>query len=225
MEIIEIQRPSSLFKTTYPLAIRLWHWITFITFFFSIMLVLFASTLFTTRGNIPMVQQQVQAKGGMITPDQAKAVSHEYSDKLWMLHKYVGFGLCFLLLLRIIIELSYSKEKRLSGKIRDALNFSAKSEQQTNDRRHFIMVKWGYIIFYVLFLCMCLTGLGLAFEDVPFFRANGKLFGNVHSIIQYLLYAYILFHIAGVIRSDLTNNRGIVSSMINGGEKGQAVKS
>ena len=95
---------SSLFKTTYSLAIRIWHWITFLTITASIILVLFASTVFTIKGNLSMVQEQIQQKGRTVTPDQARAVAHEYSDKLWMLHKYVGYGLCFLLLSRIVLE-------------------------------------------------------------------------------------------------------------------------
>jgi len=169
------------------------------------------------KGNIPMVQEQIQHKGGVVTPEQARAVAHEYSDKLWMLHKYVGFGLCFLFLVRVIIEAGYSKEKKLSGKIKKAVQFQGQNQTQMGDRQHYLLVKWGYVVFYALFLIMALTGLGLAFEDVPFFRSNHKVITSLHSFVQYLVYFYILSHIVGVIRADVTDNKGIVSSMINGG--------
>jgi cytochrome b561 len=38
-------------------------------------------------------------------------VAQEYSDKLWMLHKYIGFGLSILLLWRIGKEVAISKKK------------------------------------------------------------------------------------------------------------------
>lgn len=217
-DITSIQSPSSLFTAYYSLSIRIWHWLTFLTFTASIVMVLFASTLFTMKSNIPMVQEQIQRKGGFVSPQQARAVAHEYSDKLWMLHKYTGYVLCFLLLSRMVIEAGYSKEKRLSGKIKRALAIQSQGLEQKNDRQHYLSVRWGYVIFYGLFLIMALTGLGLAYEDVPFFRSNHKLIGNVHGFVQYLIYFYILTHIVGVIRADLTNNKGIVSSMINGGQ-------
>ena len=222
-DVTALQSPPSLFKTSYSVAIRIWHWLTFITITASIIMVLLGSTVFTIKENIPMVQEQVQHKGGTVTPEQARAVAHEYSDKMWMLHKYIGFGLCFLLLGRVIIEFSYSREQKLSAKIKRAARLQTHSPREQNDQKHFLLVKRGYVIFYALFLIMALTGLGLAFEDVPIFRANHKLITNIHSFVQYLIYFYILSHIVGVIRADLTDNKGIVSAMINGGEKNAEV--
>jgi cytochrome b561 len=217
--VFSIQQPESLFHTGYSRAIRIWHWLTFITITASIIMVLLASTMFTMRGNTPMVQEQVQQKGGNISPDQARAVAHEYSDKLWMMHKYIGFGLVFLLLYRIVIEATYSKEQKLGAKIRKALSFQPQTEVQRYDRKHYLWVKRGYVLFYCLFLIMALTGLGLAFEDVPLFRSMHGLLANVHKIMQFLIYIYIILHLGGVIRADLTSNKGIVSRMINGSKE------
>ena len=213
-----LQHPVSLFKTRYSLAIRIWHWLTFLTILASIIMVLLASTMFTTKGNIPMVQEQVQSKNESVSPLAARAVAHEYSDKLWMTHKYIGYGLCFLLLCRIIIEITYSREKRLGNKIRKAFALQTQTTFQNYDRKHYLWVKWGYVVFYLLFLIMALTGLGLAFEDVPIFRSIHGALADLHQIVQYLIYAYLFFHIAGVIRADVTDNSGIVSNMINGGK-------
>ena len=222
-DVTALQSPPSLFKTSYSVAIRLWHWLTFITITASLIMVLLGSTVFTIKENIPMVQEQVQQKGGTVTPEQARAVAHEYSDKMWMLHKYIGFGLCFLLLCRMIIEITYSRQQKLSAKIKRAARLQTHSLREQNDQKHFLLVKWGYVIFYTLFLIMALTGLGLAFENVPIFKANHKLITNIHSFVQYLIYSYILSHIVGVIRADVTDNKGIVSAMINGGEKNAEV--
>ena len=210
-------RLSSLFKTTYPLSIRIWHWLTFLTITGSLIAVLFASTLFTTRDNVQLVQEQVQRKGGTVSPEQARAVAHEYSDKLWIIHTWIGYGLCFLLLSRMVMEAVYTKEKRLGAKIKHALQFQSGNLQQKRDRQHYIWVKRGYVLFYLLLLVMAVTGLGMAFEEVPFLRSIHKALSNIHSFTQYLIYLYILTHLVGVIRADLTQNKGIVSAMINGG--------
>lgn len=217
-KIISVQQPSSLFNASYTLAIRIWHWLTAITMTATIITVLLASTLFTMRSNIPEIQQDIQSKGGTVTAVQARAVAHSYNDKFWELHTFIGYGLCFLLLVRGIIEVNYSKEKKLRTRIREALQLKTSSPYQKEERRHYLLVKWGYVIFYLLFLVMGLTGLGMALEDVPFFRSIRPAITSIHEFTQYLIYAYILAHIVGVIRADLTNSRGIVSRMINGGD-------
>ena len=206
---------TEFFNEPKPASIRLWHWLAFLFFLASITTVIFGSTLFTTKSNIPMVQEQVQQKGGSVTEKQAWAVAHEYSDKLWTLHKFIGYGLSFLLLFRIITEVAISKEKKLAVRVRAALNYPA----ETIDRKHNLLVQYGYLIFYAMFILMSITGLILAFEDVKWLDPLHQLAKNLHSIVQYGLYAYMLTHIIGVIRADLTKYGGIVSRMINGNSK------
>ena len=206
---------TEFFNEPKPASIRLWHWLAFLFFLASITTVIFGSTLFTTKSNIPMVQEQVQQKGGSVTEKQAWAVAHEYSDKLWTLHKFIGYGLSFLLLFRIITEVAISKEKKLAVRVRAALNYPA----ETIDRKHNLLVQYGYLIFYAMFILMSITGLILAFEDVKWLDPLHQLAKNIHSIVQYGLYAYMLTHIIGVIRADLTKYGGIVSRMINGNSK------
>ena len=203
------------FKDPKPASIRLWHWLAFLFFLASITTVIFGSTLFKTKSNIPMVQEQVQQKGGSVTEKQAWAVAHEYSDKLWTLHKFIGYGLSFLILFRIITEVTISKEKKLAVRVRAALNYPA----ETIDRKHNLLVQYGYLIFYTLFIVMSITGLILAFEDVKWLDPLQQLAKSIHSIVQYGLYAYMVIHIIGVIRADLTKYGGIVSRMINGNAK------
>jgi len=64
---------------------------------------------------------------------------------------------------------------------------------------------------------MVLTGLGMAFgRDLGFTR---QVFGglkNIHAFIQYLMYAFIVIHLAGVIIAENGKIKGLVSGMING---------
>ncbi len=202
------------FQTAKPASIRLWHWLTFLFFTISITTVIFGSTLFKTANNMSLVQQQVQEKEGIVTKDQARSVAHEYSDKLWILHKYIGFGLSFLMLSRIIIEVRLSEEKKLSTKIRSALGYPA----GIPEKKHLLFVQFSYAVFYILFITMATTGLVLAFEDIEWLKPVNNLAKETHSVVQWGLYTFFLIHIAGVIRADLTKHNGIVSRMINGKE-------
>ena len=200
------------FREAKPASIRIWHWLIFIFFTSTVITVVLGSTLFKTRNNIAMVQEQVQQKGGTITEKQAWSVAHEYSDKLWMLHKYIGYGLSLLLLWRIIIEVMLSKEKKISSRLRNAAQIPGSSPE----KRHFLTVQYSYLIFYTLFIVMSMTGLVLAFEDVSWLKPVHEAAEETHKVVQYGLYTYMIFHIVGVIRSDLTKYNGIVSRMING---------
>ena len=202
---------TTLFSQPKPAIIRLWHWLLVLLFLASVVTVVLGSTMFRTRYNISTVQEQIQEKGGTVTPEQARAVAHEFSDKLWMLHKYIGYGLSFLLLVRIIAEVTLSKQQKLGAKIKNALNYPASAE-----RKHYLFVNYGYLFFYTLFLLMALTGLVLAFDDIHWLKPIHKLSKQIHVIVQYGLYAYMVVHIFGVVRADMTNHAGIVSRMING---------
>lgn len=207
---------SAFFQEPKPAVIRIWHWLTFLFFTGAVVTVLLNATLFKTKKNIGMVQEQVQKEGGSITEKQARSVAHEYSDKLWSVHKYIGFGLSILFLLRIGAEVIISKEKKLRLRLQKAIRVP----KETKDRNHYLGAQYSYVFFYVLFFIMVLTGLVLAFEDWEWLDPIHRLAKNIHSVVQYGLYAFIVAHLIGVIRADLTQYGGIVSRMINGKNNG-----
>jgi Ni/Fe-hydrogenase 1 B-type cytochrome subunit len=215
-------QPSTVdFMEPHSLAIRIWHWTFFVVLTASLTTVLFGSTLFRTNDNIAGVQQDLLEKGATVTKDQARSVAHAYSDKLWDLHKYIGFGLVGLLLIRVIIEIAQPGDERLRTRIRKAVGFKA-AALPTGDlsvkkyMQYYGRVKWTYVIFYVLIATMALTGLGLAFEDVPLFSSWHRGITNVHQFVQYFIYTFILIHLVGVIRADVGRHKGLVSGMIHG---------
>ena len=201
-----------LFQQTKPTIIRIWHWLVFLFFAASVTTVVLHDFFFKTKDNIEMVQTMVKEKGGTITPDQAKNVAHEYSDKLWNIHKYIGFGLSFLFVWRLTAEFVITKNKKINQRIKFA------KADSSSDKKHYLMVQYGYLIFYSLFLIMVSTGLILAFEEVELFKSIHKLAKNIHSLCQWGMYGFMLFHITGVVLAECGDYSGIVSRMINGKE-------
>ena len=212
-----IQTQPTLFDQKHSIAIRIWHWITFSLFTATIVVVLFANTMFDTGNNISLVQDQVKSKGGVVSVEQAKTVAHEYNDKLWNLHKLIGYFLCASLLIRIVIEFFLSNEEKFSTKIKNAVTLRKTSSN--TDANHYLWVKYGYILFYFLFFIMASTGLILAYEDLEFLKSVQGPARSIHEFTQYCIYGYIILHLIGVIRSDVTEHPGIVSRMINKGNK------
>ena len=209
--------PSPIdFIQKHSLSIRLWHWITYLTLSASLVTVLLGSTLFKTKDNVAMIQEQMQQKGVMVTKDQARAVAHEYSDKMWDAHKIIGFVLSGLFLLRLFIEMGQPTEEKISVKIKKALAFQSNQLAENNEKKHYLLVKRVYILFYSALFVMALTGLGLAFEDAPFLKDIQRPIKSIHGFVQYIIYGFILFHIVGVILAETGKHRGIVSGMISG---------
>jgi thiosulfate reductase cytochrome b subunit len=159
-----------------------------------------------------MVQDQVKEKGGSLSKDQAWKVAHEYSDKLWILHTWFGYGLCILLLCRIMIEAKMSKERKLGTRIKRALGYP----KSDSEKKHYLFVQCSYSVFYFLFILMALTGLVMALEDVKWLKPLRSTANNIHIIVQYGIYAFIILHIGGVIRADLGKYNGLISRMIHG---------
>ena len=210
---------KSPFIQKHSVYIRVWHWLTFITLSFSMITVLFVSTTFHARENIVMVQQQLKNKGAIVTEDQAWAVAHEYADKMWDLHKYLGIALVVLLFSRIVIELGLSRDEKFRGRLKNAIHLT---NQNTSDKKELLLyqwTKWGYILFYLLLFCMSITGLGLAFGgELGLSRPVHHWMMEIHGFIQYLIYGYVFLHLCGVIYADIGKSKGIVSGMIHGRE-------
>ena len=208
---------TSIFIQSHSAPLRIWHWLTFLFITGSIVTVLLVSTLFSQRDNIKLVQDQLQGKGVTVNEDQAFSVTREYEDKLWGVHKLIGYGLAFLFLGRIVIEFTQPKEERIQNRLKKAKELRAKNDENKADYTHYLRVKMSYSIFFLLLLCMVLTGLGMAFgRDLGFTR---QVFGglkNIHAFIQYLMYAFIVIHLAGVIIAENGKIKGLVSGMING---------
>jgi len=178
--------------------------------------VLLASTLFRTRNNTAMVQDQLQQKGLSTTTDQARAVSHAFNDKLWELHTWIGYVVAVFLLGRFILEIFQPSDELLKTKIRMAMGLRPLLPEARRLNEHYARVKLSYVLFYFLILVMAVTGLGLAFEDVAFFRSIRGVIKQIHSITQYGIYGFVFVHLVGVIIADAGLYPGIVSGMIHG---------
>jgi Ni/Fe-hydrogenase 1 B-type cytochrome subunit len=208
--------PVPGFDGPHSAAIRIWHWTLFLFVSASFVTVLLASTIFRTRNNVALVTNELQAKGQTVSQDQARAVAHAYSDKLWDIHKWLGFGICLLVLTRIIIELTGPRPERLGMQLKKALGLKPTDRQTKMDLQQFIQVKRIYVVFYLALLLMALTGLGLAFEDIPFLRTLHSAIKQLHGFLQWVIYGFVLIHLAGVILADLGKHKGLVSRMIHG---------
>jgi Ni/Fe-hydrogenase 1 B-type cytochrome subunit len=210
---------TSIFIQKNSPAIRIWHWLTFIVVTSLIVTVLLASTVLNPRENIPLVQNVLKEKGVTVTNDQTWAVTHLYDDKMWDLHKLLGYALSLLFISRMLVELSQPSDQRIGYRLQKARTAFKQEGSDKKDWRHYLIVKYSYSLFYLLLFAMVTTGLLIAFGgDLGIAGPTRHLIKETHAFIQYLIYAFVIFHLGGVVLADIGNAKGIVSGMINGGK-------
>ena len=208
---------TSHFLQEHSVMLRIWHWLTFLLISASILTVLLASTILEPRNNAPLVQKQLKEKGLDISNEQAWPVAHAFEDKIWDVHKIIGIIIAFLLLSRIIIEFAQPREERIRSRLKNALQLFRTTGAGRADYRHYLIVKWTYLAFYLLLIFMATTGLSLAFgKNLGIPREIHRTIKDIHGAGQWVMYTFVLFHVGGVILADLGKAKGLVSGMIHG---------
>jgi Ni/Fe-hydrogenase 1 B-type cytochrome subunit len=214
---IESVAESSHFIQQHSVLIRIWHWLTFIIITSLMVTVLLTATLMNQRKNSAMVQDLLKTKGVTVSEEQAFAVSREYEDIMWNLHKRLGYSLVFLFFARIMIELIAPGEEKVYSRVKNAMGLYKQNEGNKSEYLHYIWVKRGYLLFYLFLFIMIITGLGLALgREVSFLGKAHRTIKEVHSICQLFIYVFVLLHLFGVIINENSNAKAIVSGMING---------
>lgn len=208
---------SSQFLQQHSVLIRIWHWLIFLILSALMITVLLTSTLMNPRKNSVMIQDQLKAKGVMVTPEQASAVARQFEDRMWEVHKKLGYALTFLFFTRILIELIAPAEEKVYSRVKKATGLINQNEGNKSDYKHYLWVKRGYLLFYAFLFIMIITGIGLALgNDVSFLKKIHRTIKEIHSVCQLFIYGFVLLHLFGVIIIENRNAKAIVSGMIHG---------
>jgi Ni,Fe-hydrogenase I cytochrome b subunit len=214
----DVQHPDQ--HKGYSSALRFWHWANAIIITGSLLTVLINNTILKRTNTIPLIRKALQDKGLSVTADQARNVGHELSDQVWGLHTWFGYFLAGFLLFRLFLEFFQFADQKLIRKIKSGYQQFFVIKKNREVALHEFTVKTVYAVFYLLLLVMAVTGLCLAFEDdVPFIRSLGRTPRNIHGFTMYLILAFIAVHLIGVFLAERRDGKGIVSDMINGGDK------
>ena len=224
MQRSDSTQKHSFFSDPHSAALRIWHWLTFLFIAGSMITVLFAATIFSRPEGPPPAPKTSTGQVVAAKPqpfdfsklDPATRASFQLEHKVWDAHRLIGFGVAFLLLSRIVIEITTGKDQRLLGRIRAAVSSGVKDPEAMKEKKHYVLVKRGYLVFYVLLAVMATSGMIMAFDHAAIFKTIIRPVREIHSVGQYLIYTYVLAHLLGVIRADIGKHRGMVSSMIHG---------
>lgn len=213
-------KPILKFKQYYPLSLRLWHWLNAFVILGLLATVLLRKTFLSWRTNSAFISQKLETIDVNITPEFAREIAVGIRNPMWDWHIYLGYALGGLLIIRILIALFAEKKCPLYSVIKNSLSLKQVSSNEKKEAFHFILVKAGYALFYLVTLFMVITGFLLTFKkELNLAKDFSGSIKDIHELTMWFFVAFVSLHLVGVIIYELTKGKGIVSDMINGGSK------
>jgi len=187
----------------YSVKFRIWHWLNAFVIFALFITVGLRETFLNTKTNAEHILAQLTQMSVTITNEQALTIAKVLRDTMWQWHIYLGYVLAALILFRIVLIFkdSSNKDKFMQ------LNFHKK------------MVRFSHFAFYLILLAITVSGFVLTFHDL--LQIDKDLLHEIkekHELFFQIILGFVVLHIVGVTISDNKDEKGITSSMINGGE-------
>jgi cytochrome b561 len=190
----------------WSLNFRLWHWIHAAVILGLLGTVFLRKTFLSWRTNSEIIVTKLTEQGIDVTAEEAKAVAKAIRAPMWDWHIILGYGLAALVIWRIALFFTDS------GKY----SFQNLKEMSLHKKA----VKIGYIVIYVVIVFMTVSGLLIHFYDViGLTKEKAHDIKEMHELLYNALLIFVPLHIAGVFVADATEEKGIVSDMINGGTR------
>ncbi|MBC6612699.1 cytochrome b/b6 domain-containing protein [Hymenobacter sp. BT507] len=196
----------------YSLGMRLWHWGNAFLITAQLVTILFISVIVNTKSLRPEFQQAFQKTGGSLSEQQARSLAHIVSERIWDWHVYFGLALAAFLVFRIVLTFVQPAAQSFRTRFREA-----RQEGGTA-----LFAKYTYIAFYLFLVVQVATGLALVYGDnLGLARGAEHTIKEIHEVNMYLIIAYTVLHIVGVVRSEIVERYGPLGSMIHGRAVGE----
>jgi cytochrome b561 len=183
----------------YPLAQRIIHWLIAFGILFMLFTVFLRSYWMNKEVMAEIIANKLSGMDTGISEDNAIKVAKGIRGNMWQWHVYIGYVLIGLFALRMF----------LFATIKNTLHHTGESSIKNTLRI------WTYRLFYLLLAGVLLTGFLV--ENGP--KSIHKTMEEVHEMSLYVILVFILLHFTGFLLAEFSDKKGIVSAMINGGNK------
>ena len=178
---------------------RIIHWAIAITFLLLLVTIFLRLTWMNKYHMADIIQQYMMDTGQTMSYEEIVVMAKQIRKPMWNWHIYLGYILVGLFSIRFTLPL-FGKMEFQNPMAKD-LSLKVKFQ------------KWAYIIFYICIVVSLITGLLIELGPKDW----KKPLEEVHVLGIYYLVAFIVIHLGGVIMAELTNQKGIVSRIIGGG--------
>jgi len=187
----------------YTLKFRLWHWLNALVVLGLLSTVFLRKTFLSWRENSEILMAQLGKMGIEITKDQGTILAKALRAGMWEWHIILGYALAALVLFRVYL---YFKDESVKEKFA-SLTLHKKG------------VKSLYYLLYATLFFMSVSGFVIHFyEEMSLTKEFAHDIKELHELIFYAVMYFVPLHIAGVIIADNTQEKGLISTMVNGKE-------
>lgn len=194
------------FREKRSVNIRVWHWLSAFAMIGLMFTYILRKTWFNYKDNAQIIQTKLSEVGLMLADDKAKEIAKIFRDNMWQWHYYLGFLFIALLLFRLYAFVSKSDKFPV-----------CKAKESSNVE--FKRVKYAHAAFYVVAVYMSISGLLMYFrESLGIDKESLHLVKELHEWAFWFFALFIVGHIVGVIKAELTSDKGLISEMFSGGD-------
>lgn len=194
--------------------VRVWHWLNAIAVFGLMLTYILRKTALNYKENAVIIQIKLSELGVVLSDDKAKEIAKIFRDNMWQAHYYLGFLFVGLLLFRLFAFVS----KQESFPFCKAKNAACGGDSRNT--KEYKRAKIAHGAFYIVSVYMAISGLLMFFrESLGFSKESLHLVKELHEWSFWFFAAFVVAHIAGVVKAELTTDGGLVSQMIHGKEE------
>jgi len=187
----------------YSISFRIWHWLNAIVILGLVGTVLLRKSFLSWRTNSELIMSKLAEIDISITSEQAKVIAKAIRAGMWEWHYILGYALLALILFRIFL---YFKD-------------SSKKEDFNSLNTHKKAVRISYYVVYAIIIFMGISGFSIYFyEELGFSKDIAGNIKDIHELVYHILLYFVPLHIVGVFIAENRDEKGIVSTMINGKE-------
>ncbi|WP_415397075.1 cytochrome b/b6 domain-containing protein [Sulfurimonas sp. CS5] len=187
----------------YSIQFRIWHWLHATVVLGLLGTVLLRKTFLSWRTNSEILMTKLSEISIEITAEQAKVLAKAVRAGMWEWHIILGYALAFLIIFRIYLYFFDTSKKE---------SFSSLT-------LHKKAVHLSYYIIYATLLFMAASGLSIYFyQDLGLLKETAHDIKEIHEFTFNIVMYFVPLHIIGVIVAENKDEKGLISSMINGKE-------
>ncbi len=190
---------------------RVYHWLNSLTVTLLLITVVLRKTVLDKYQVNLKIQTFLTDNGITIDKDATMKLAKLIRYEMWEWHYVFGFILATLMVIRIFLFFTESGK----SVIKDAFSFLTKNKKEN------YWVKLLYLAVYLSILVIATTGVLMYFyKDLGWTHDTKKILESIHVSVMNIIIYFIPLHIIGLVLAENEDEPGIVSEMINGGEKG-----
>lgn len=186
---------------TYSAIYRIMHWAMALCIIFLLITIFLRLTWMNKENVADIIQNYLSTKSVALSRDEIIVLAKQIRKPMWSWHIYTGYILTGLFSLRLLLP--FFGAMKFSNPLRKGLPLKAKFQY------------WAYIIFYLGLAISLATGLIIEFGP----KTLKKPVEEIHVLSLYYLIPFLIVHIGGVILAEFSNQPGIVSRIIRGGNR------